>query len=83
MHTSEKCARENNRFLIARVRESERERERGERERGRREGEGEIDVLELTIFNTRFLLFCVNTEAIAGEGEKEDKRQHKYDASQK
>lgn len=44
---------------------------------------GERDALGLTIFNTRFLLFCVNTEAIAGEGEKEDKRQHKYDASQK
>ena len=66
-------AEENNRFLIARVRESERERG-GERER---------DALGLTIFNTRFLLFCVNTKAIAGEGEKEDKRQHKYDASQK
>ena len=25
----------------------------------------------------------MNTEAIAGEGEKEDKRKHKYDASQK
>ena len=79
MHTSEKVTGENNRFLIARVRESERERGR-ERGRGRREGER--DALGLTIFNTRFLLFCVNTEAIAGEGEKEDKRQHKY-ASQK
>ena len=48
-----------------------------------REREGERDVLGLSIFNTRFLLFCVNTEAIAGEGEKEDKRQHKYDDSQK
>ena len=60
------------------MRESEREREREREERGR-----ERDALGLTIFNTRFLLFCVNTEAIAGEGEKEDKRQHKYDASQK
>ena len=71
-------ARENNRFPISGVRESERERGGG---RGRREGER--DALGLTIFNTCFLLFCVNTEAIAGEGEKEDKRQHKYDASQK
>ena len=71
-------ARENKKFLITRVRESERERERG---RGRREGER--DALGLTIFNTHFLLFCVNTEAITGEGEKKDKRQHKYDASQK
>ena len=63
-------AGENNRFIIARV-----------RERGRREEER--DVLGLTIFNTHFLLFCVNTEAIAGEDEKEDKRQHKYNASQK
>ena len=63
----------NNRFLIVGVRETEREREGGRREEER-------DALGLTIFNTRFLLFCVNTEAIAGEGEKEDKRQHKYDA---
>ena len=73
-------AGENNRFLIARMRESERKRERG-RERGRRDGAR--DALGLTIFNTHYLLFCVNTEAIAGEGEKEDKRQHKYDALQK
>ena len=73
-------AGENNRFLIARVRESERERER-EGGRGRREGER--DALGLNIFKHIFVLFCVNTEAIAGEGEKEDKRQHKYDASQK
>ena len=63
-------------------RESERKRAR-EREGGRGRREGEIDTLGLTIFNTHFLLFCVNTKAIAGEGEKEDKRQHKYDASQK
>ena len=69
---------ENNIFLIARVRESDREREREREERGR-----ERDALGLTIFNTRFLLFCVNTGAIVGEGEKEDMRQHKYDASQK
>ena len=31
----------------------------------------------LTIFKQVFVLFCVNTEAIAGEGEKEDKWQHK------
>ena len=60
------------------MRESERARERG---RGRREGER--DALGLTIFNTRFLFFCVNTETIASEGEKEDKRQHKYGASLK
>ena len=56
----------------------ERERERG---RGRREGER--DALGLTIFKHVFVLFCVNTETVAGEGEKEDKRQHKYDVSQK
>ena len=77
MHTSEKCCRGKQQISH---RENERERER-ERGRGRREGER--DALGLTIFNTRFLLFCVDTEAIAGEGEKEDKRQHKYDASQK
>ena len=75
MHTSEKCRRGKQQISH---RESERKRER----EGRRERE-ERDALGLTIFNTRFLLFCVNTEAIAGEGEKEDKRQHKYDASQK
>ena len=72
MHTSEKCRKGKQQISH---RESERKRER--------EREGEKDALGLTIFNTRFLLFCVNTEAIAGEGEKEDKRQHKYDASQK
>ena len=41
-------AGENNRFLIARVKESEREREG--------ETEGERDALELTIFNTRFFI---------------------------
>ena len=41
MHTSEYVAGENNRFLIARVRESERERGRTE---------GERDVLGLTTF---------------------------------
>jgi len=60
----------------------EREKER-EREREREEREGERDALGFTIFNTRFLLFFVNAEGIVGEGEKEDKRQHKYDASQK
>ena len=50
----------------------ERERERGSRE-------GERDALGLTIF--KHVLICVNTEAIAVEGEKEDKRQHKYDVS--
>ena len=62
MHTSEKCCRGKQRISY---RESERKRDRegegGERERER-------DALGLTIFNTRFLLFCVNTEAIAGEG---------------
>ena len=48
-----------------------------------REREGERDALGLTIFKHVFVLFCVNTETIAGEGEKEDKRQHQYDASQK
>lgn len=81
MHTSEKCRRGKQQISH---RESERKREReGGRERGRGRREGQRDALGLTIFNTRFLLFCVNTEAIAGEGEKEDKRQHKYDASQK
>ena len=75
MHTSEKCHRGKQQISH---RESERKRER---ERGG--GEGERDVLGLTIFNTYFLLFYVNTEAIVGEGEKEDNRQHKYDASQK
>ena len=70
-------AGENNRFLIARVRESERERERAREERGR-----EIR-LRINHIQTRFLLFCVNIEAITSEGVKEDKRQHKYDASQK
>ena len=72
MHTSEYVAGENNRFLIASVRESESERGRGRRER---------DVLGLTTF--KHVLVCVNTKAIAGEGEKKDKRQHKYDASLK
>ena len=83
MHTSEKCRKGKQKFFhrkSERKRASERERE-GERGRGRREGER--DALGLTILNTLFLLFCVNTEAIAGEDEKEDKRQHKYDASQK
>ena len=85
MHTSEKCRRGKQQISH---RESERKRERvSESERGMERGggrrDGEREALGLTIFNTRFLLFCVNTEAIAGEGEKEDKRQHKYDASQK
>ena len=63
-------AGENNIFLIARVRESERERGRERR-------------LRINHIQHTFLLFCVNTEAIVGEGEKEDKLQHKYDASQK
>ena len=74
MHTSEKCRRGKQQISH---RESEREREGG---RGRREEDR--DALGLNIFKHVFL-FCVNTEAIAGEGEKEDKRQHKYDASQK
>ena len=77
MHTSEKCRRRKQQISH---RESERKRAR-ERGRGRREGER--DVLGLTIFYTRFLLFWVKTEAIANEGDKEDKRQHKYDTSQK
>ena len=83
MHTSEKCRRGKQQIFH---RESERKRARereGEREREREERGRERDALGLTIFNTRFLLFCVNTETIAGEGEKEDRRQHKYDASQK
>ena len=79
MHTFEKCRRRKQQIFH---RESERKRERV-RERGRGRREGERDALGLTILNTRLLLFCVNTEAIACEGEKEDKRQHKYDASQK
>ena len=74
MHTSEKCRRGKQQISHC---ESERKRER-ERERG----EGERDALGVTIFKHVFL-FYVNTEAIAGKGEKEDKRQHKYDASQK
>ena len=74
MHTSEKCRRGKQQI-------SHRARARGRE--GEREREEERDVLGLTIFNTRFLLFCVNTEAIAGEGGKEDKRQHRYDVSQK
>ena len=74
MHTSEKCHR-GKQYISHR--ECERNRERG---RGRREGER--DALGLNIFKHIFL-FCVNTKAIAGEREKEDKRQHKYDASQK
>ena len=83
MHTSEKCRRGKQQIShreSERKRARERERERG-RERGRGRREGERDALGLTIFNTRFLLFCVNTEAI--EGEEKDKRQNKYDASQK
>ena len=57
---------------------SERERE-STRGRGRREGER--DALGLTIF--KHVLICVNTKAITDEGEKKDKRQHKYDASLK
>ena len=79
MHTSEKCRRGKQQISH---RESERKRAR-ERERGRGRREGERDALGLTIFNTCFLLFCVNIEGNTGEGEKEDKRQHKYDASQK
>ena len=84
MHISEKYRRGKQHIShrkSEREKASERERERGRRERERREGER--DALGLTIFNTHFLLFCVNTEAIAGDSEKEDKRQHKYDASQK
>ena len=66
MHTSEKCRRGKQQISH---RESERKRAR-ERERGRGRREGERDALGLTIFNTHFLLFCVNNEAITGEGEK-------------
>ena len=79
MHTSKKC-RKGKQQISHRESERKRVRERG-RDRGRWRREGERDALGLTIFNTRFLLFCVNTEAIADKGEKEDKRQHKYDAS--
>jgi len=75
MHTSEKCRREKQQISH---RESERKRERG-MEGGRREGER--DALGLNIFKHVFL--CANTEAIASEGEKEDKQQHKYVASLK
>ena len=68
MHTSEKCRR-GKQQISHREWEKARERER--------------HALGLTIFKHVFILFCVNTEAIASEGEKEDKRQHKYDASQK
>ena len=83
MHTSEKYRRGKQQISH---RESERKRARErerEREIGRGRREGERDALGLTIFNTCFLLFCVNIEVITGEDEKEDKRQHKYDASQK
>ena len=82
MHTSEKCRRGKQQISHresererARERDREREREREERGRERR--------LRINHIQTRFLLFCVNIEVITGEGEKEDKRQHKYDASQK
>ena len=71
MRTSEKCHRGKQQISH---RESERKREREREERGR-ERRLRINHIQQTFF--------VNTEAIAGEGEKEDKRQHKYDASQK
>ena len=77
MHTSEKCRRGKQQIShreSERKREREREREREERVRERR--------LRIKHIQTRFFV-CVNIEAITGEGEKEDKRQHKYDASQK
>ena len=74
MHTSEKCRRGKQQISH---RENEREKEGGGG-RGRRERERRLRINHIQI---RFLLFCVNTEAIAGEGEKEDKRQ--CDASQK
>ena len=75
MHTSETCPSGKQQISHH---ESERKRER-ERGGGRREGERDA----LTIFKHVFVLSCVNTEAIADEGEKEEKRQHKYDALQK
>ena len=75
MHTSEKCRRGKQQITH---RESDRKRER-EGEGGERERETPQD----QPYSNTFFLFCVNTEDIAGEGEKEDKRQHKYDASQK
>ena len=80
MHTSEKCRR-GKQQISHRESERKRERERGG-ERGREE-RGRERRLRINHIQTRFLLFCVNTGAIVGEGEKEDKRQHKYDASQK
>jgi hypothetical protein len=76
MHTSEKCRR-GKQHISHRESERKREREREREERGRERR------LRIKYNETRFVLFCVNTEAIAGEDEKEDKRQHKYDASLK
>ena len=79
MHTSEKCRRGKQQISH---RESERKREREREREGEREERGRERRLRINHIQTRFVLFCVNTEAIAGEGE-EDKRQHKYDASLK
>ena len=68
MHTSEKFRR-GKQHISHRESERKKARERW-RDRGRGRREGERDALGLTIFNTRFLLFCVNIEAIAGEDEK-------------
>ena len=76
MHTSEK-RRRGKQQISHRESERKREREREREERGRERR------LRINHIQTRFVLFCVNTEAIAGEGEKENKRQHKYDASLK
>ena len=78
MHTSEKCRTGKQQIShrdSERKRAREREREREERGRERR--------LRINHIQHTFLSFCVNIEAIAGEGEKEDKQQHKYDTSQK
>ena len=76
MHTSEKC-RGGKQQISHRESERKREREREREERGRER--------RLRINHIQHIFFVVLCEhgAIAGEGEKEDKRQHKYDASQK
>ena len=82
MHTSEKCRRGKQQISH---RESERERARErdrEREREREERGRERRLRINHIQHTFFVVLCEH-EAIADEDEKEDKRQHKYDASQK
>ena len=65
----------------SRVWQKARERE-GERQR-ETEDSGSERRLRINHIQHTFFVVCVNTEAIGGEGEKEDKRQHKYDAPQK